>query len=745
MSDRESRREGRRGDGDGGMTERFPALERLGVTPEGSIPYIAQTTATDCGPACIAMVLGLHGRVVRLDEVREVAGHSIRGTDAQALLDTARHYHLRGRGVQVADPADLAYLGKGAILHWRFNHFVVFERLTPRGAWVVDPAFGRRLVPMDELGVAFTGVALDLQPTEEFETGGERSRGVWRYARKVLGQSGLLTRVLVTSVMIQLFALAVPLLTGVLVDRVVPRQDVDLLLVLAVGFAALVGFQLLASLIRSFLLLHLRTRLDSVMTLEFLEHLVRLPYLFFQQRSTGDLMMRLNSNTTIREILTASALSGVLDGAMVSLYLVLLLVADWRLGLLVLTLGALRVLLYVFTRRRHRDLTSEGLHAQAMSRGYQVQLLAGIETLKASGSERQAVEHWSNLFVDELNVTLRRGRLDAVVNSLLAALGTGSPLLILLFGGYLVIQGDLTLGTMLALAALAGGFLGPLSTLVTNAYQLQSMGSYLDRINDVLETSREQEGREVRSLGRLAGRIELEDVTFRYGPLAEPAVDGVSLTIEAGQLVAVVGASGSGKSTLAGLLAGLYEPESGRILYDGVDLSEIDLPWLRSQFGFVAQQPYLFGMSVRANIALANPSLPLSRVVEAARLAEIHRDIVSTPMGYESALADGGMSLSGGQRQRIAIARALVHRPTVLILDEATSSLDAVTERRIQDNLSHLSSTRVVIAHRLSTVRHADAIVVMEDGQIVEQGSHGALLDLNGRYARLVAAQMEKT
>jgi len=608
----------------------------------------------------------------------------------------------------------------------------------------VDPAAGRLHMPWSELDRSFTGVALSLEPTEDFAPAPGKPRGVGRYLRRVLAQSGLITRILVLSVLLQLLALAVPVLTGVVVDRVIPRGDLHLLLVLAAGVAGLLAFRLLSSLVRSFLLLYLRTRLDAKLALEFLEHLVALPYLFFQQRSAGDLAMRLNSNSTIRELLTSSALSTVLDGSMVSLYLLFLLVANPKMGLLAAGLGAVRVILFFVVRMRQRDLMSQSLQVQAKARSYEFELLAGIETVKAAGAEGQSVQHWSNLFVNELNSSLDRGRLDAVVSSLLDLLTTASPLVILLYGSSLVVNGELSLGSMLALSALAQGFLMPLSTLVTTASQLQIMGSYLDRINDVLDTPREQEEGKLRPAAPLTGRIALTEVTFRYAMSVPPAVREVSLEIPPGGLVAVVGASGSGKSTLAALLAGLYRPESGRVLFDGVDLVDLDLGWLRRQLGFVAQLPYLFGATIRTNIVLTDPNLPLVRVVEAAQIACIHQDILAMPMRYDSYLADNGASLSGGQRQRIALARALVRRPKVLILDEATSALDAVTEKAVQDNLAGLRCTRIVIAHRLSTVRDADLILVMDQGRIVERGTHSDLLARGGRYYELVTAQIEE-
>nr|XP_061796855.1 colicin V secretion/processing ATP-binding protein CvaB-like [Nerophis lumbriciformis] len=690
------------------------------------------------------MILGYHGKHVRLDKIRDLMGVGRDGASAHAILEAGHLFGLRGRGVQIDDVADLHYLSTASVLHWQFNHFVVFEKLTRDGAVIVDPATGRRAVSMAELRKAFTGIALTFEPTEDFIAGGKRVTGVGRYVRQILTQSGLVTRIMVTSLLVQVLALALPLCTGLLVDRVVPREDHHLLLVLSAGLVMIIGFNYLAGHIRAHLMLHLSTQLDAKITLEFLEHLIDLPYAFFQRRSAGDLIMRLNSNRTIRETLTSTALTGLLDGLLATLYLILLFMAQLKLGILVLFLGLLRVGLFLLSRRRYRDLMSEALRTQAKSHNYQVQVLAGIETLKAMGAERRAVEQWSQLFVDELNVSLARGRLSALVDTLLAGLGTASPLIILVYGGLLVLAEELTLGTMLAVSALAAGFLGPISALVSTAIQLQLMGSYVERVNDIMETPKEQERTEVSQAASLKGRITVDQVTFRYSTSSPTVVRDVSVDIDPGSFVALVGASGAGKSTLAKLLLGLYPPTAGRIFFDGVELATLDLRSVRNQLGIVTQQPYLFGTSVRANIALTNPEIALPRIVQAAKLAQIHDDIMAMPMAYDTPVADGGASLSGGQRQRIALARALVQRPAILLLDEATSNLDSVTERDIQLELAKLRCTRIVIAHRLSTIMTADAILVMDQGRVIERGSHAELMANTGVYRRLIAAQVQE-
>jgi len=706
-----------------------------------AIPYIAQAEMADCGAAALAMALGYHGRHVSLAEMHEATGTGRDGVDALRLAEAASSYGLRARGV-ATELDDLRVLPRGTVLHWGAAHFVVLDSASRRGVTVVDPAAGRYRIGWQAVDDLYSGVAIMLEPTDTFAAGGRRVPGALHHARRMLVHSSGIGKVLATSVVVRLMVLAVPVLTGVIVDRVVPANDSHLLKVLAAVMVALIGYSMVATFLRAHLLLRLRSRLDVNMTLGFLEHLVDLPYAFFLKRSSGDLMMRLRSNATVREILTSGTIAALLDGVLATLYLVAIFVLSPLLGFLVTVLAAAQVTVLLLARRRNIHLMGESLATEAKSQSYAYEMFSAVETLKAAGAERRAVSHWTNLFVAELNVSLRRGRLSAAVETAMHGMALLSPIAVLLVGAHLVGSGQLSLGTMLALAALSTAFLEPLATLVATALQVQLLGSYLARLDDVLSTPTETAGRELRHAPQLNGAVRAEQLTFQYTSHGPPAIDRVDLEVSPGQVLAIVGRSGSGKSTLGRLLLGLYQPSSGRVVLDGIDLASLHPRSVRSQIGVVTQDPYIFGLSIRDNLSLGDPGLPLDRLQTAAELACVADDIDAMPMGWDTPLVDAGASLSGGQRQRLALARALAPQPRILLLDEATSNLDTVTEAKVHANIAQLGCTVIMIAHRLATVIDADRIVVMDAGRVVEVGCHRELLAASGHYAQLVAGQL---
>jgi ATP-binding cassette, subfamily B, bacterial len=716
------------------------ALRKLAERRAGKLQLIEQLTPMDCGAACLAMVLEFHGKKLPMEEVRASIGGT-RGVTARKILEAARRFGLRGRAVKL-ELDKFAYLPSGTILHWEMNHFVVLDAVERDTARIFDPAVGIRRIAMGDVARMFTGVALLLEPSAQFEARDLRPKTrVGRYRRWILGVPGYWPRILSASLLLQVIALALPGATGVVVDKIVPRQDHHLLSLLSAGLLVMLSFHFLASFLRAHLLVHLRTYIDLRMTFEFLEHLLDLPYTFFQQRSAGDIMMRLGSGAQIRELLTSGAMSALLDGGMVVLYFVLLVLAAPVLGVLALGVALLQVLLYVRAGRRHAELTVEQLAAQAKLSGFQAEMLAGIESVKAMGAEQRLGTRWSELYVDVTNTALAKGRLSSTFGSLAGMIAFAGPLAIVLTGAKQVLDGELSLGTMLALSALASGFLGPIHALVNTAMQLQQLKGYMARIEDVLDSPTERRAGTGASAKALSGRVELDRVSFRYEADSALVLEDVSVRVEPGEFVAVVGASGSGKSTLARMIAGLCRPLSGRVLFDGMDAAHWDPPALRAQLGMVTQDARLFAATIRDNIAMLDPEVPLERAEAAARRACIHDEIAALPLGYDTLLSDGGTSLSGGQRQRLALARALLHEPAVMVLDEATSALDTVTERRVQRELAELRCTRVVIAHRLATIVDADRIVVLDKGRVLGVGRHAELLSSCAPYRALIEAQ----
>ena len=721
------------------LRDSFPALKKLGFVGKKAVPFVQQLEWTDCGAASLCMVMAYHGRDPKLAEVREAMGIGRDGVSAKSILDTAERYGMQGRGIKV-DVSQVKLLRTATILHWEFNHFVVFDKLVKGGVRIVDPATGPRDIPYHEFSKCFTGVAIELTTTDRFtKTKPEKGR-LKRYVAELLSEKGLFSRIIMVSLFMRLVGLAMPLITGMIIDKVLPRSDYDLLYVILIAIAGMTVFNLITEVVRSYLLLHLRIALDTKMTLGFLDHMVSLPFQFFQRRSTGDLMMRVESNGTVRETVTSKSMSAVIDGLFVLIYAVVIFYVSPMLGVITLVMVALEALVFVCARPTFHRLLAADLDKQAKAHSYMVQMLGGIETLKCAGAERLGVEKWSNLYTDELNIKMKRARIGAWVDAIRGAITAAGPMLIMTIGATSVMSGSMTPGTMMAMNSLATSLFGPLSQLVHSALELQLVKGHMDRIDDVLQTQLEQDRDAVQQPHRLRGAVSVRNVSFKYGEQAPLVVQDVSLDISPGMSVALVGPSGSGKSTLLNLLAGLYKPVKGDVQYDGKGLHEMDLRAIRQQIGIVPQHPFIFGGTLRENVSLTAPGATLDRISSACKTSCLHDDISEMPMGYDTVVSDGGGSLSGGQRQRVAIARAVIRNPGIMLLDEATSALDNSTEKRVIEHLERQRCTRITVAHRLSTVRNSDLIVVMDKGRIVEQGRHEELLSKGGLYTKLVQA-----
>lgn len=698
---------------------------------------IRQMTASDCGPACLAMVMASVGRPVPLRILRQQLDPSQNGVSALALRDGGRRYGVVGRAVRVRAwrPGDVPV---PFIAPWAGNHFVIVERVG-RTVSVLDPAAGRRRLSRREVAGKWSGVAL----TYHAEAGGQPvpppDPPPWRMVAQIAaGHRGPLAVVGLLSLLLALIGLAVPTATARVVDALSDRgaggsgQPAPWL-----WFGLLVPVVAGLSLGRGLVVVWLQRRLGMALPQTVVGRLLAAPFAFTQRRGAGELMTRVMSMDAVRDALSIWLLSAVVDALLAIGYLVVIAVADPWFGLVPATVALVLLVPSLWLGSLSRRLQAEELIRHGESNTVLMETLTALDAVKVAGAELPSLTRWQAAYEPALGVTVRRARIAAVAGSALSVAQIAAPVLFIGFAGQRSGSGQLGLGAAVGLAALATTALGSLVGLTQHLSTAYQLAGTLDYLADAMDAPKERiEGQP--DAPRLCGSIQVRGVRFRYHEGAPWALDGIDLDIPAGAKVAVVGASGSGKSTLVNLLVSLYRPTEGSIRYDDIDLADVDLASVRRQVGVVPQDPKLFSGTVRDNIVLARDA-PQADVVAAARLAAVHDDICALQVGYDTRLAAGGGGLSGGQRQRIALARALVGRPAILLLDEATSHLDVATEARVEQALRDLRMTRIVVAHRLTTVRDADLVVVVDAGRIAETGTPQDLLARDGHYARLVA------
>ena len=693
----------------------------------------------DAGAACLAVVLGFHR--MPADPGQIASEHAPTGGRMEVLhlVRAARSLGLKARTV-ASSTARLEKLPLPAIAELRDGGFVVLAR-TANGRVLVQEGFHPpRLLGVEAFEGSWTG-RLVLLTRRASVAGADRRFDLTWFIPPVVKYRRLFGEVLLASFFLQLFALVTPLFFQVVIDKVLVHRGLTTLDVLVVGLVGIMVFEAVLGGLRTYVLAHTTSRVDVELGAGLFRHLLGLPLAYFESRPVGQTAARVHELENIRNFLTGSAVTLVLDLLFTVVFLAVMYVYSPTLTYVVLGSIPFYVLISVGITPELRRRVEEKFRRGAANQAFLVEVIAGVETLKSMSVEAQMRQRWEEQLAGYVRASFRTVVLGMFGSQSVQLVGKLVTALTLWLGAHLVIAGGLSVGQLIAFNMLAGQVSGPILRLAQLWQDFQQMRISVERLGDVLNTPVEpgvSAGRP--PLPPVQGRIRFERVTFRYRPDAPEVLRDVSLEIRPGEVVGIVGRSGSGKSTLTRLLQRLYVPAHGKVLVDGVDLAMADPAWLRRQVGVVLQENLLFQRSVRDNIALANPAMAMERVVAAARLAGAHEFILELAQGYDTVLEERGGNLSGGQRQRVAIARALVMDPRILVFDEATSALDYESERIVRDNMSRIVKGRtvLVVAHRLSTVRHADRIVVIDRGRIAEQGSHRDLLALpSGLYARL--------
>ena len=706
------------------------------------VPVVMQMEDLECGAASLTMILAYYRKWLPLEQVRADCGVSRDGSNARNVLKAARSYGLIAKGYRY-EPEDLKKNGKfPCIIHWNFNHFLVLNGFRNDKAYLNDPAKGSYSVSMEEFDRSFTGICMMFEPDENFEPGG-KPKSMLSFARKRLVGAGIAVAFLVlTSVISSLLGVIQPVFSRIFMDRLLTGQNPEWLYPFIFALALFSAIQIIIAWIQAVWSLRIDGKLAVTGSAVFMWKVLRMPMEFFSQRMAGDILQRQGSNAAIAGTLVNTFAPLALSAIMMVFYLVLMIRYSPLLTLVGLGSIVVNMLVARFISAKRVNITRVQMRDSGKLSSATVAGIGMIETIKASGAENGSFEKWSGYQASVNTQKVRFQRLNQYMGMIPGIVTEITNTAILALGIWLIMCGQFTAGMIMAFQGFMTSFSAPAQSLIAAGQTLQEMRTEMERVEDVMEYPMDEEAPESDTqdtYDKLSGRLEMKHVTFGYSRLGEPLIEDFSMSLEPGSRVAFVGASGCGKSTISKLISGLYKPWSGEILFDGKPISAIDRSVFTGSLAVVDQDIILFEDTIANNIRLWDKSIEDFEVILAARDAKLHEDIMQREGGYQYKITEGGRDFSGGQRQRMEIARVLAQDPTIIILDEATSALDAKTEFEVVDSIHARGITCIVIAHRLSTVRDCDEIIVLDNGKVAERGTHEELYARGGAYTSLIS------